>query len=172
MPVNSVVYSFSPIAKSNAKILILGTMPGKKSLAHRQYYAHPRNTFWRIAGTLFDFDSNQSYCRRTAALASASVALWDVLAACQRTSSLDSDIVHASIVPNQFGLFLEAHTEIRAIYFNGGNAERLFTKYVHEDLDMRQQAIPRIRLPSTSPAHASLDFNAKLEAWKRVLQPP
>lgn len=169
MAVKNAVYSFPPIAKTNARILILGTMPGKRSLAERQYYAHPRNTFWRIAGTLFGFDPNESYRRRTAALANASVALWDVLAACRRPSSLDSDIIRSSIVPNPIGPFLDTHTKIQAIYFNGGNAERLFLRYVHVELDVHQQAIPRIRLPSTSPAHASLDFAGKLQAWKRLL---
>ena len=37
--------SFKPSIDNNSKILILGSMPGIKSLEEQQYYAHPQNRF-------------------------------------------------------------------------------------------------------------------------------
>ena len=163
------VQSFAPVASPGATRLILGSMPGKRSLAARQYYAHPQNGFWKIVGRLFDFDSALPYAARCDALVAARVALWDVLAACTRTSSLDSDIVESSIVANDFAGFLASHPNIRVIYFNGSKAAESFERHVVPTLPSFVQSIARHRLPSTSPAHAAMRFDAKLAAWRRVL---
>ena len=165
----SYVHSFAPIAAPDATRLILGSMPGKRSLAERQYYAHPQNSFWKILGHLLEFDPALPYPSRCAALTRGRVALWDVLAACTRTSSLDSDIVESSIVANDFAAFLATHPQIRAIYFNGAKAETSFVRHVLPTLPSSLQALTRRRLPSTSPAHAAMRFEAKLDAWRCVL---
>src|SRR5690606_33770370 len=94
------IYSFPPIARSDATRLILGSMPGKLSLARSEYYAHPRNVFWSIMAALAGFDASAPYESRCQALRETRIAVWDVLAACIRESSLDADIVSASISPN------------------------------------------------------------------------
>ncbi|MBI5504477.1 MAG: DNA-deoxyinosine glycosylase [Deltaproteobacteria bacterium] len=150
---------------ARARVLILGTMPGRASLHARQYYAHPRNAFWPIFAELLGFEAGSEYAVRTSSLSAAGIALWDVLRSCQRGTSLDSDIDHATIVPNDFTTFLAAHPRVRRIYFNGGNAERLYLKYVKPALvDLPE--IETVRLPSTSPAYAGMPFAKKLCAWR------
>jgi len=158
--------SFPPIATPGARILILGSMPGQASLAASQYYAHPRNAFWPLMGSLFAFDSTQDYLARVKALNDAQVAVWDVLASCQRPGSLDSAIAKDSVVANDLAGFVAAHHLIGHIFFNGGTAEKLFRRHVMPTPATRN--LRQTRLPSTSPAHAALGFVQKLAAWRAV----
>jgi len=170
-PVNKpFIHSFPPIVNRNARILVLGSMPGRESLRARQYYAHPRNAFWRIMEALFDIDANLPYDARCQSLVERHVALWDVLHACTRSSSLDSDIDEASIIPNDFQQFLTSHQNIQAICFNGAKAETIYQKHVLPRLPGDLAQLPLIRLPSTSPAHAALDFQEKLKRWRVILR--
>jgi TDG/mug DNA glycosylase family protein len=160
--------SFPPVASETARVLILGSMPGVASLRACQYYAHPRNQFWPIVGALLGFDPAGAYQARLTAICSADLALWDVIESCTRASSLDSAIVAASVVPNDFPGFLATHPQIRRICFNGGTAERLYLRHVLPQL-AAQPEIEHRRLPSTSPAHAAVPFAAKLSAWRAIL---
>ena len=160
------VYSFTPIADERAERLILGSMPGRASLRAGQYYAHPRNAFWPIIEALFGIPVDTAYESRCARLKAERLAVWDVLKTCTRSSSLDSDIDPASIVANDFNGFLDRQTRIRAIYFNGAMAEQAFVRHALPLLSARAEAIPRKRLPSTSPANASYSFARKLAAWR------
>lgn len=146
-------------------------MPGKASLAARQYYAHPRNAFWPIVERLHGVPADSPYEQRTRALAKAGVALWDVLAHCCRESSLDSDIELPSAQPNDLAGFLAGHPQIRLICFNGQPAQRLFERLVLPELGNDHRAIMRLTLPSTSPANARLSLEMKLEAWKALVSP-
>lgn len=141
-------------------------MPGAASLDAQQYYAHPRNAFWPIMGALFGFDAARPYAERLGALQAAGVALWDVLAACRRSGSLDSAIVAESIEPNDFGAFLAQHPAIVRIAFNGSAAEALFRRHALPQLSASARQIERMRLPSTSPANAGQRFEDKLAAWR------
>jgi double-stranded uracil-DNA glycosylase len=163
------VHSFAPISGAAAQRLILGSMPGKASLLAGQYYAHPRNHFWPVIEALLQIASDAPYERRCSALIESGVAVWDVLKACTRTGSLDSDIVEASIVPNDFETFLRAHSNIRAIFFNGAKAQSIYLRHVQPHLPPDLVDIPATRLPSTSPAHASLSFSQKLDRWRVVI---
>ena len=162
-------YSFPPLARTHATILILGSMPGIASLDAQQYYAHPRNAFWPIMASLFDVDLNASYQQRCQQLSDAGVAVWDVLKACYRPGSLDQHIDPATIEANDFSLFFHQHKQIQAVFFNGGKAESLFKRYVLADLPPIWQQLPQIRLPSTSPAHAALSFEQKVQQWRPLL---
>ncbi len=161
------VQSFPPIADRRARILILGSMPGKASLAAGQYYAHPQNGFWPIMGALIGAGANLPYLSRTAALKAAGIALWDVLASCERESSLDADIRQESMVANDFTGFFAGHPKIAAVFFNGGMAETCFRRHVAPFVDCT--ALHLQRLPSTSPANASYSRDRKLAAWRGAL---
>ena len=163
--------SFDPLIGGNARILVLGTMPGQASLDQREYYAHPRNAFWPIAlAHILNEPINRAlfhertYKIRTELLASSQLALWDVLAQCERRGSLDSKIVRQSEIPNSINDLLKANRHIKAIIFNGKTAEKLFSRYVRLD-----KSIATHSLPSTSPAMASLSLEEKFKRWSAVL---
>jgi TDG/mug DNA glycosylase family protein len=162
------VHSFPPIAVKSSRVLILGTMPGKVSLRERQYYAHPQNAFWRIVGGILGFDPALPYQARVAAVQSAGMAVWDVLKSCIRPSSMDSAIDAASAVPNDFATFFAEHPHIQRICFNGATAEALFTKRVRPRLAADQE-LRYVRLPSTSPANASVPLSEKMRAWQAIV---
>jgi len=163
------IQSFAPVSAPDATRLVLGSMPGKRSLAEHQYYAHPQNAFWRIMGALLAFDPAMPYAERCQALTRAGIALWDVLGECERPGSLDADIVEASVQPNNFAGFLTGHPRIEAIYFNGAKAEQSFMRHVLPGLNKHHEHIRRTRLPSTSPAHAGMRFDDKLAHWRNAL---
>jgi hypoxanthine-DNA glycosylase len=159
---------FPPIADANARVLILGSLPGQVSLAHRQYYAQPQNAFWKIMGRLFDAGPELPYDERARRLVAHGIALWDVCAAAQRPGSLDASIVHASVVPNDFAGFVAAHPRLRLVCFNGAKAAELYRRLVLPTLTASPHPIRYETLPSTSPAHASMRFEEKLARWSVV----
>ncbi|NBC46719.1 MAG: DNA-deoxyinosine glycosylase [Gammaproteobacteria bacterium] len=161
--------AFPPIVGDDARILILGSMPGEASLRQQQYYGHPRNAFWPILCELLGIAPSSSYAERSAALMEHGIALWDVIAACERPGSLDQSIRAQTVRVNDFAAFFSACPAIRRIVFNGGTAEREYERRVLAALPPRHQAIPRYRFPSTSPANASLRFEQKLSAWRRIM---
>lgn len=149
---------------------MLGSAPSIRSLERNQYYGHPRNAFWPIMAQLFGFPETTPYEERARRVAAHGVAIWDVLASCERPTSMDADIVESSIRVNDFGAFLEAHPQIGVIFFNGAKAEASFRRYALPTLDAAAAAVRRVRLPSTSPANASWSFERKLDAWRVVLE--
>ena len=166
LPVES---GFPAIADENSRILILGSMPSIKSLEQQQYYAHPRNAFWLIMSSLFNMDKNSSYQQRCERLITHKIAVWDVIQSCQRQGSLDQDIDSASMIANDFNEFLQRHSDIQQICFNGAKAEQVFNRHVLPTLSEQQKEIVRCKLPSTSPAHAAMKFDQKLAEWRQAL---
>ena len=156
---------FPPIADARADTLILGSMPGVESLRHRQYYAYPRNSFWRILEALFGIPADSHYEQRAAAITEHRLALWDVLKHCRRDGSLDANIQPESRVANDFAGFFTRHPEIERVFFNGATAEREYLRRVLPTLPPDFQDMERVRLPSTSPANAQLSFEQKLGRW-------
>jgi double-stranded uracil-DNA glycosylase len=159
---------FRPVANADARVLVLGTLPGPMSLAMSQYYAQPRNAFWPIMGALFGALPELDYPARLRLLKRGRVALWDVCHSAFRPGALDASIDPRSIVPNDFATFFRSHRRIRVIYFNGQAAETLYRRLVLHDLPESVQRIPGVALPSTSPAHAAMRFEQKLERWRVV----
>lgn len=157
---------FPPIAAPDARILILGSLPGQASLAAGQYYAQPQNAFWRIMGDLFDAGPEIPYAERAERLRANDIAVWDVCAAAMRPGSLDAAIDRDSIVTNDFAAFLAAHPRIEHVCANGGTAHQLYVRRVQPELPAAHATLPLHRLPSTSPAHASLRYAQKLERWR------
>jgi len=162
------ISSFKPLVDSNSRVLILGSMPGEKSLQMNQYYAHPRNCFWIILGQLFGFDSESEYLVRTKQVLKSGISIWDVLKTCSRSGSLDSAIKPMSVVVNNFEMFLAKQSSIETIFFNGAKAEALYRKHVLPDISAKFKRINLIRLPSTSPAFAAMKPAEKLLKWKIV----
>ena len=153
--------SFPPVWRKDAEILILGSMPGTESLRMRQYYAFRHNAFWKIMGDLFQFDNLLPYPERLNLLRQNHVALWDVLQACEREGSLDSNIQNAE--PNDIPWLLAQCPGLRWIYCNGSAAACHFRRFFPTLAPMM------VQLPSTSPAAARLKYGQKLAAWSVIV---
>ncbi|MCD0467052.1 DNA-deoxyinosine glycosylase [Flavobacterium sp. ENC] len=154
-------FSFSPVSAQDAKLLLLGTMPGTRSLELNQYYGHAQNNFWKFIFTVLKEDPTLEYEAKKAILIRHQIALWDVLQFCDRIGSLDSAIKNE--IANDFELFLKDHPHIKTILFNGQKAAAFFKKYVR-----LEKTYQLITLPSSSPANASKSFESKLEEWKII----
>jgi len=162
------IYSFPPIEPEQARVLILGSIPGIASLEAQQYYAHPRNAFWTIMGELFGALPELPYHERVEILKAKGIAVWDVLESCVRVGSLDASIDDRSLQVNDFVGFFRRHPEIRHVFFNGAKAEQSFRRYALTRLEQIQ--LNYTRLPSTSPAHAGMSLRAKSDAWHNAIK--
>ena len=153
--------SFKPIYTPQARILIVGSMPSVKSLEQAQYYAHPRNAFWRILFDIFSEPPTLDYERKKALIREHGLALWDAAAICEREGSLDSDM--QDVVYNDFSTLYEVCTDIRTVLCNGATAHSLFLKSGYAG----ERKV--VRMPSTSPAY-TLPYEKKLALWKKELE--
>lgn len=166
---NPLLTGLAPVHDGAARVLVLGSMPGARSLAAQAYYAHPRNAFWPIIEALFGISCELAYAQRLDGLRARRVALWDVIGQCRRRGSLDQKVEPGSIVANDFSRLFGACPSIERVLFNGRLAEQSFERYVLPDLPERFAGIERMRLPSTSPAHAAMRLEQKRAAWARAL---
>ena len=157
---------FPPIAAPDARVLILGSLPGVASLAAGQYYAQPHNAFWRIMGELFVAGPGVPYAERADRLRASGIALWDVCQEAVRPGSLDAAIDLKTVVTNDFKRFFREHPRIAHVCVNGGTAHRLYVRRVRPILPEPLSSLPLHLLPSTSPTHASLRFAQKLQRWR------
>jgi double-stranded uracil-DNA glycosylase len=165
---SSLICGFPPIAASDARVLVLGSMPSVASLARQQYYGHPQNAFWPIMGRLFGASPDLPYENRKRILCEHGIAVWDVLRECHREGSLDTAIRVETESANDFVSFLADHAHIATIFFNGGKAETAFRRHAMAQVADSGREVRFIRLPSTSPAHAGRSFAQKLSAWRAV----
>jgi len=156
---------FPPLARRDARVLILGSLPGQRSLQAAQYYAHPQNSFWRIMQELTGADG--SYEQRCNRLVANGIALWDVLAASVRPGSMDADIQISSAEANDFIGFFSKHQNIERVCFNGKKAAQLFQRFVV--LDGCDKPRQFATLPSTSPAYAAMAYEKKLALWRSAI---
>jgi TDG/mug DNA glycosylase family protein len=159
---------FPPISRRDAHTLILGSLPGRRSLELQQYYAHPQNAFWRLMAEIFDAGPLSTYPQRRQLLTRNRIALWDVLEAAERPGSLDSAIVQVSARANDFRAFFRRHPQIRRVFFNGRKAEEIYRRCVLPSLGEDFPDIGYEGLPSTSPAHAGMSFSRKLARWRVI----
>lgn len=165
MPITT---GFAPIAGPGATVLVLGTLPSRRSLERQQYYGHPQNVFWRIVQDLFGAAVTLPYDERKEALIRHGVAVWDVLAASVRPGSLDASIDLNTARPNDFSTFFAHQSDLRLVCFNGRAAESLFRRLVAPALE-KGSNIPEFHtLPSTSPAHAAMRYEDKLARWRII----
>lgn len=163
------VCSFPPVARSDARLLILGSMPGAASLAAHRYYAHPYNQFWRIMGALYQAGPELPYAQRLERLQAHGIALWDVFESCARSGSLDSSIDHGSAIVNDIPALLQRCPQISRICCNGTTSFTAFKRHLGAELARSRPSLRIERLPSTSPANASWSPSRKLAAWRTAL---
>ncbi len=153
------IVSFEPVARADARLLILGTMPSVESMRQGFYYAHPRNAFWPMMAEVLGEERPESVEEKRQLLIRHAIALWDVAHSCVRPGSLDSDI--RDVCPNDFAMLFARCPGIRKILFNGATAQTLFVR--------KCGALPEgciaERMPSTSPAY-TLRYERKLAAWR------
>ena len=157
-----------PIARSDARLFVLGSLPGDASLAAQRYYAHPSNHFWGLLGLVLGEElAGLDYDRRLERLAERHVGLWDVIASASRRGSLDQAIRDAE--HNRIEQLLQDFPDLRAIAFNGATAARVGRKLIGEP----PPAIALVDLPSSSAANTR-PFAEKAVAWAglaRFIQP-
>ncbi|WP_233848110.1 DNA-deoxyinosine glycosylase [Paraburkholderia sp. HD33-4] len=153
---------FPPVVAADTHTLILGSFPGEASLAAAQYYAHPRNQFWKLLGTVLGEPElhELAYDARLERVLKHGIGIWDVLDACHREGSLDSAIRHAQ--PNDFESLREHAPLLKKVCFNGKKAGR-FADVIGE------AGYETLVLPSSSPANATLSFEQKLSCWREIL---
>ena len=153
---------FDPVVDAHTRLLILGSLPGEKSLAHSQYYAHPQNKFWMLLGEVLGVElTSLPYVERLATLLAHGVGLWDVVAQAQRTGSLDSNIRERD--DNDLLSLAASLPRLHTIAFNGGTAAKLGVKVLGE----HAQRYRIVSLPSSSPAY-TLAYAQKLQAWRQL----
>ena len=154
---------FPPVVAADTHTLILGSFPGEASLAAAQYYAHPRNQFWRLLGAVLEEPALHEllYEERLARVLAHRIGIWDVLDACHRQGSLDSAIRHAQ--PNDFASLREHAPLLTKVCFNGNTAGR-FSPVIGA------AGYRTLVLPSSSPAHAALSFEQKLLVWREIVR--
>lgn len=167
-PEAKVKYSFPPIVPPDARLLILGTLPGEESLRLQQYYGHARNHFWPIVAALAGKPLPPGYPERTALLHATRWALWDVLECAERIGSSDAAI--RSPTANSFAELFATHPGIRAVAFNGQKARELFGRFVVRRGLVAEDRFTAIDLPSSSPLY-TISFEEKLAAWRDKLGP-
>jgi len=155
--------SFDPISNSETSVLILGTMPGDKSLELNEYYGHSRNKFWKIISTITNNELPITYVDKKALLKKTKIGIWDVAHKANRKGSLDNAIQDEE--PNELNNFISKHKNLKVIGFNGTKAETLFDKYFS-----RQTGIKYISLPSTSPANTGIDFDSICKVWRQIFK--
>ena len=154
------ISSFPPIVDKSSKILILGSVPGVKSLQMQQYYAHPQNNFWKLMFHLLDTEFSSDYHTRLQLLKKHRIALWDVIESCERKGSKDTDI--KSEIDNDIQELINSYPNIKIIFCNGQKSYKNLLKVVGKNF-----IIPIVVLPSTSPLH-TIKFEEKLEQWKII----
>lgn len=160
----------APQVDGQARVLVLGSMPGAASLHQAQYYAHPRNRFWPLMAALCGVDAQLDYPQRIARLQQAGIGLWDVIGQCRRTGSLDTAIVRGSEVVNPLAPLMRTLPQLQVIACNGAAAHAAFRRWVQPELPPALAGLPLLALPSTSPANAAWSLPRLLEQW-RQLQP-
>lgn len=161
-------HSFNAVCDKNTQLLILGSLPGKRSIAEQQYYAHPRNALWPILCSWIQIPVSLSYQERLSAALERGIGFWDVVAEAERPGSLDSNIAPSTVNYNSIDQLILSLPKLKAIILNGGAAMTMFRR-AGFDRAAAESGIDFFQLPSTSPAHASMSYDEKRVAWHSVL---
>ena len=161
MPQKRLEHPFDAIVDENSKVLILGSFPSIKSFEQNFYYAHPRNQFWPIMEELFGVTLKSNEEKRAFALEKG-IALWDTYASLKRGEGNSSDSNLKELQVNDFDAFLKKYPNITHLFFTGQKAYQGYMKH------FKDIKIETTLLPSTSPAHAAMKKEEKLERYKAI----
>lgn len=162
LPTSPQLTGLAPIIAPDTRILILGSFPGAASLAAQQYYAHPRNQFWKLVGALVDEDLYAlPYADRLPRLLAHRIGLWDVLAGCEREGSLDSAIRNPAA--NDFDRLHRLCPELKTVGFNGQASGKFAAQFA-------EHGYRTVVLPSSSPAYMAMGFDEKAIVWRRLME--
>jgi len=163
-PTSATLTGLAPVIDADIRILVLGSFPGAASLAAQQYYAHPRNQFWRLMSAVVgEALAPLPYAERLPRLLAHRVGLWDVLAACEREGSLDSAIRRPAA--NDFERLRVLCPRLETVGFNGQASGKFAQQFA-------AHGYRTVVLPSSSPAHMAMSFEQKLEVWRQLVAPP
>ncbi|MGN1399985.1 MAG: DNA-deoxyinosine glycosylase [Bacillus sp. (in: firmicutes)] len=159
------ITSFQPIIDESSSILVVGSMPSVESLRKQQYYGNPRNHFWTIMYAIFKEPFEEDYKERVDFLLRHGIAVWDVIASCEREGSLDANIQNE--VPNDIPLLLKSYPNIRKIVCNGTKAYQVFNRHFSSSIC----DVEVVKLPSTSPIPGRFNktLEDKLVIWQSAL---
>lgn len=163
MQETDIKHSFAPIITKNASILILGSIPGDKSIAENEYYAHPRNRFWNLLARLTGNEPADKYTEKIKILTENGISLWDVAGRAVRKGSMDSSIKEYAV--NDIDGLLTGNPSIKIVIFNGKTAERFYDSNFS-----RRSNIEYRTMPSTSPANAAYNMERLADKWKIITQ--
>ncbi|QOY94052.1 DNA-deoxyinosine glycosylase [Massilia sp. UMI-21] len=153
----------APVIDADVRILVLGSFPGAASLAAGQYYAHPRNQFWRLISAVMGEDlAALPYPERLPRLLAHHVGVWDVLAGCEREGSLDSAIRKPAA--NDFARLRVLCPQLETVGFNGQASGKFAPQFA-------AHGYRTVVLPSSSPAHMAMSFEQKLAVWRQLAAP-
>ncbi|WP_296942198.1 DNA-deoxyinosine glycosylase [uncultured Massilia sp.] len=159
---DSLLTGLAPVIDPATRILILGSFPGAASLAAGQYYAHPRNQFWKLVGALVGEDLySLPYAERLPRLLAHRFGLWDVLAACERAGSLDAAIRKPAA--NDFARLRLLCPALETVGFNGRTSGKFAPQFA-------AHGYRTVVLPSSSPANAAMSFDGKLQYWRQLME--
>ncbi len=153
--------AFPPIIDKDCVVLVLGTMPGERSIQLQQYYGHKSNQFWKIMFALFNLPVAEKYEDRKQLLLDHHIALWDVLSHCEGQGSADHHIVNE--VANDFAAFYKQYPRIRTVIFDSTHAEKFYLKHIGKSDDKTYY-----RVPSPSSAHAGKTLQQKIAEWEII----
>ncbi|WP_185152956.1 DNA-deoxyinosine glycosylase [Dysgonomonas sp. 216] len=154
--------AFKPIVDDNSTVLILGTMPGEESLRKQEYYGHKSNQFWQIICSVLGVPFLTDYGAKKQLLLDNRIALWDVLAACEREGSADTAIQKE--IPNDFSVLFAAYPNIKFVCFASKKAEEYYIKYVGKFGNKEY-----FTLPSPSSANARMGIDSKIKDWRIII---
>lgn len=153
--------SFPPVVAPHTRVLILGSLPGEKSLEAQRYYAHPQNRFWHLVGKVIGRELQAlAYDARLDALLAARIGVWDTVASARRAGSLDAAI--REVEPNPLAALAASLPELRAVGFNGATSARIGMPQLAE------AGLALLPLPSSSPAHAAMPLSQKEKLWSAL----
>ena len=136
-------------------------MPGPEALRRKEYYGFKGNLFWRIMAEILETCAPLDYKEKIQILKENRIALWDVIRSCRRAGANDNQI--RDVKPNPIAGLIRKYPDIGVIFLNGKTAEKLFHRYFGNRIKISTRY-----LPSTSPAHASLDYSAKYKKWRVI----